>query len=435
MLIKNMAILEKNGIYALFNPFFPKPVFVNNEELQRFLCGDLTNKEKGILSDHFLIESAENEKTLEKFQEIYAPEKEIMTLYVILTRTCNLKCSYCFEVERQGVREYDQQTMTTEIAQKAIDIFADEIRLNKGNWNYQIIFYGGEPMLNWKTLSFAVDYIKKLQYQNILPNNIRLAMNTNGTLITEEVAVYLKKHSIAVTVSLDGTQEIHDKHRKDCFGEGTFDVACEGYHSLKKAGVNVCPSVTVSEQMVGKTLEIIKELHFEIGFDGMGINPLMAPPKDFVDGSAKYFEKLSRDLIDCFVWGREAGISEDRSMRKVNSFIDLNPHIADCCAYGQQLVIQPDGSIGICHASKEHNYCTVWNYKNPSEYENMEAWMKRLPIFNKECSSCQAIFLCGGGCAHAAKLHHGDITQMDKMFCLHTKTMLEFLIWDLYERC
>lgn len=433
MLAKNAFWLIRDGVVALFNTLRLSPVFLTMDEFKRIQRGEYSDTEREILTEHGLV-AFSNEPTIEQFRKDYCPEDEVMTLYLLLTRECNLACDYCFEVERKGVHEYGRGFMSASTAIKAVDIFALEYAQNKRDWNYQIILYGGEPSLNWTTLKAVVTHIKLLQAKKLLPEKLLLAMNTNGTLTDKEKACFLAANDVSVCVSLDGTKEVHDLHRKDNNGNGTFELAISGYKNLVEADAKVCPSLTISSEVVSNTLEMVKSLHEKLGFKALGLNPLMCDQNCLSIDHKEYERLVAREIIKIFNWGRENNVSEDRALRKVRSFVNKEPHIADCCAYGQQIVVQPNGSIGICHASKEHDYCTIWDYKSPHKTELAKKWIDRLPIMNSKCESCEAIYICGGGCAHSAKLLKGSTAEIDEGFCEHSKTMLEFLVWDLYEK-
>ena len=432
-LIWNVCTLERGGVIALFNPFWPDPVYIDAECFDRFQQSEWSDAELSALNEHRLV-TVGGANDIADFRREYQLEKEVMTLYLILTRTCNLRCNYCFEVERHGVRQYDQEMMSLEVAIRSIDIFAQEYARNQSSWNYQVILYGGEPVLNWKVLMATVEYMEQLKSEGRLPQDLRIALNTNGTLVDQKKTEFLALHNVSVAVSIDGDRTIHDRNRLDCKGKGSYDRALAGYNQLADSGATVCPSVTVSPETVGRTLAIVQGLHVELGFNAVGLNPMMGAPDDFESGPEVYHELIASDIIETFKWARELGIAEDRALRKVNSMMSLKPHTADCCAYGQQIVIQPDGSIGICHATSDYNYCTVWDYQSPYETEQVANWTDRLPLFHESCADCEAIFICGGGCAHSALLLHEDLEALDSGFCVHSKSMLNFLIWDIFDK-
>jgi uncharacterized protein len=49
-----------------------------------------------------------------------------------------------------------------------------------------------------------------------------------------------------------------------------------------------------------------------------------------------------------------------------------------------------------------------------------------------QCQDCPALGICGGGCPHNADRTKGSIFELDERFCVHANTVLEWLIWDLY---
>ena len=160
--------------------------------------------------------------------------------------------------------------------------------------------------------------------------------------------------------------------------------------------------------------------------------------------SDDYNKKASRFIIEMFKELRQKGVYEDRMMRKVktfqNSFDAPCPWFSDCGATaGGQIVIAPDGAVGICHGC-------LWDRKyfvssvdddsfdartNPTYKE----WSQLTPINRNECENCAALGICGGGCPiNAMNSKKGNtIHSMDERFCIHSKMTLEFLIKDLYK--
>lgn len=129
---------------------------------------------------------------------------------------------------------------------------------------------------------------------------------------------------------------------------------------------------------------------------------------------------------------------EDRAMRKVVSFIDQHPLHADCAAIGHQIVVSPEGSIGICQdyiKDRTGFRSSVFdtNY-NPFKDDLFLEWSKRTPFRMKECHSCAALGICGGGCPASAEARTGSIWNKDNRVCAHSTQTLNFLIWDTYHK-
>lgn len=126
-------------------------------------------------------------------------------------------------------------------------------------------------------------------------------------------------------------------------------------------------------------------------------------------------------------------------MRKVDSFVKSEIYAFDCgAAGGGQIVIAPDGQVGICHGylgSRKHFATTVDDETfDPRNDPVFIEWSRRSPLNMDACRECPALGICGGGCPLNADFEEGSIWGLDKRFCVHCKTTLEWLIWDLYKQ-
>lgn len=106
--------------------------------------------------------------------------------------------------------------MSFETAKKAIDyLFAHSCEKSR----VVIAFYGGEPLLRMDLIKKCVAYVD--EYYSEKP--VYYTLTTNGTPLTDSVIEYLFAHDINIMISLDGTKEMHDRHRKYPDGSGSFD--------------------------------------------------------------------------------------------------------------------------------------------------------------------------------------------------------------------
>ncbi|MBU1871132.1 SPASM domain-containing protein [Patescibacteria group bacterium] len=126
-------------------------------------------------------------------------------------------------------------------------------------------------------------------------------------------------------------------------------------------------------------------------------------------------------------------------MRKVDAFVKSELYAFDCgAAGGGQIVIAPDGHVGICHGylgSRKHFVTTVDDEAfDPQNDPVFMEWSRRSPLSMDVCRECPALGICGGGCPLNADFEEGSIWGLDKRFCVHCKTTLEWLIWDLYKQ-
>lgn len=195
-------------------------------------------------------------------------------------------------------------------------------------------------------------------------------------------------------------------------------------------------SVTLSEETIKNTKDILK-LVDTYGVKAFGFNIMMSsdtfvPPQSYNEAAAQF-------IIDEFIELRERGIYEDRMMRKLKSFSKAQVYFSDCAATtGGQIVIAPNGQVGICHGCLHNKEYFVAHIDDDDfvavKDKNFIEWSQLTPVNHEECMDCPALGICGGGCPiNAMHLKPGNtIHSIDERFCVHSQKTLEFFIRDLY---
>jgi len=141
---------------------------------------------------------------------------------------CNLNCEYCFYLEKHALfGEREQYRMSDEV----LSAFIKNYIVNQPTPVVEFVWQGGEPTL------LGVDFFKRvieLQRPFAQQKAIMNSLQTNGTLLTDEWCVFLKKHNFMIGISFDGPKDIHDRYRRDRQGKGTFDQVMHGIGLLQK---------------------------------------------------------------------------------------------------------------------------------------------------------------------------------------------------------
>jgi uncharacterized protein len=436
--------VEEGEIYALYNALWLRVIFVEAQLLPlisglqkgetpedsiRALPPELRSEGEELIQalkkERFLDHNGDQEQLARLQHE--TEHLPVSLMYLIVTRNCNLMCDYCYLAKALCPKK--NADMTIEVAQNAIDLFASALIAQGVIEGAQIIFYGGEPMANPRVVEFALDYATKK-----IPG-IQFIMNSNGTLVTAELAQLLAKHHVNVAISIDGPKETHDRHRIDRGGRGTFDRVVQGLRVLQDQGVDVGISCTITPENVGHLTGVTKWLISELGIRSLGFNLLMGHQRD-VTALDEYQTKAARALIDCFKITRDAGVYEDRMMRRVNSLSSGNACVNDCGGCGQQIVVTPDGRLGVCQAFMEtgENFIPMANDFDPTNHPLWRQWARRSPFNMADCQKCQALSMCGGGCPYNGYLRTGNIMSTDTVHCAHAKEALNFLLEDLWQK-
>ena len=427
---------------ALWHSLRMKPVFIERglyELLQNGECSEELEREL-IDKKIFLSYEGEDEQIISRLRQ-NAPQPDVNLAYFILSEHCNLACKYCFvgsDACGQGISS--TKDMTPEIAEKALDVFARQLEQSSEDYTeYEsnIIFFGGEPLLKFDVLEYVARRVKELSESRPVLRNTSLAVITNGTLLNEERILKLDAMGVAVSISIDGFTEQANSMRVDKQGNETFERVVQVLETYKRLEVDPPSlSVTLTERTIEDLPSMLK-LVGDYGVRGFGYNVLLK--REDEDGG-EYYEAASQFIIDSFLALREHGVYEDRIMRKLNAFAHSRVHFSDCGATsGGQILFAPDGRIGICQGlmSESENYVAdIWDDDFiANEHPAWKAWSGLTAIHNDECLSCEALGICGGGCPVNARLVHPELGLhcVDERSCVHSKKTLEFLIRDLYE--
>lgn len=161
---------------------------------------------------------------------------QVFNITLELTEKCNLRCKYCiYHPSHPNYRKFGHKNMSFETAKKAIDFLDNHSSNNK---EVYIGFYGGEPLLNFNLLEKCINY-GNTKFKN---KNVLYSMTTNATLITEDIAKFLVKNKVLITVSLDGPEAVHNENRVYANNKGSFNDAVKGLKNLiiayKKEHIN-----------------------------------------------------------------------------------------------------------------------------------------------------------------------------------------------------
>lgn len=433
--LSHETLYLKAKLFDLVCQFLKRVAVEEKQETVRRTIRELTEA-------NFLIDSDDDEK--DKIEELRHASHQpgIYMLYLLLTDACNLGCTYCFIEEPSGKRP-KPNPMSFPVVKKALDLYIrclERIDPEVSKIRTKMInLYGGEPLINKAVLVQTLEYIEDLKKQGRLPDDLRLSLNTNGTLVDEEIALILKEHDVEVGVSIDGPRKYHDSHRKYWRSErGSFDEAVRAYQLLKKLGVNIGVSCTIPEENVDALPDIFRWFVEELGVEAMGFNPMLES-QSFKVQDPSYPQRVAEAMVECYKIARKVGVYEDRMMRKVKAFVGQYFYDRDCSAVGRQIVVGPKGEVGTCAAF----YGTGKYFIQPKEglesfdpYSHLcwQEWGKRLTINFPECLECPALGICGGGCPYNAWVRHGSIWEIDDFFCPHALKTLEWLVWDLYDQ-
>lgn len=441
-------LLHQDGVSALVNSLTLGVVYVPTEELHTLMeklrsPNDVGETELAqlLVSQGLLVENqVADEQALTEMREQLKSEMSLELLYLLVTDGCNLRCTYCFEETPLLTGPFRTTQMTGETVVKALDLFAAMAALHSNQEKKKVIhLYGGEPLANRKAVYEAVSYANDLKARGVLPNNCQIAIVTNGVLLNEEDARLFATHNVTVGLSIDGPASITDLYRiPKRHDVSVTQRVTAAFRLLKHYGVSIGLSVTLTPQAIehfDEFLAFFTDGEFRTA-DGVSLNLLHFTPNMRLPDD--YYRAAVECQIKAFKRFREIGLYEERVMRKVRAFVDQEPVYADCGVVGRQLVVAPDGRIGVCQDFVKPRTYFPRSVYDAEHHDLLDAlfadWRDRSPFSMPQCVDCPALGICGGGCPASAELKTGNRWNLDERACHHSKQILEWLVWDAYAK-
>jgi len=191
---------------------------------------------------------------------------------------CNLNCSYCYYLEKKTLYpEKKDLFMSDEILEEYIiqHIQASTESIISFSW------HGGEPLMA------GIDFYRKVilfQNKHKTPDSeIVNGIQTNGTLLNDEWCRFLADEGFIVGISIDGTEDLHNRYRRTKDNNNTFLNVIRGYKLLQKCGVFPEILCVVNSYNVNFPL-IIYNYFKELGTKFITFLPLVEPQDESPTG-------------------------------------------------------------------------------------------------------------------------------------------------------
>ena len=341
---------------------------------------------------------------------------------------CNLNCTYCFYLDKAEMFEAGKHRMSDEVLENMIM----QVMKQSGN-EVNITWQGGEPTLMGLPFFKKVIELETKYGQGKVVGN---GLQTNGLLLTEEWADFLKEYHFLVGISLDGPQHIHDHYRKTPNGKGSWNIVSRNARMLVKKGVEVNAMTTVTDYSVNYAKEIY-QFHKAMGIGWMQFIPIVETDKTNTNQAAKFSvsgEQYGKFLCDVFdLWMADYAKGEETtSVRHVESvffrYVGMEapecPLKRECGVY---LVVEHNGDIYPCDffVTPETKLGNIADDQliDLLNSEAMTAFGKRKTLLPESCLSCKWKSYCYGGCTKDRVKDLRD--QGENHFCVSYKMFLE----------
>jgi len=330
----------------------------------------------------------------------------LRTIYFYPTESCNLKCRHCWitppYAKNSSAQAYAGQNSANLSFDEIKEVIADALPLGLNS----IKLTGGEPFLHPRVM----DYLRYFKEKGL-----SLILETNGTLIDEEIIVELKKMGCGISVSIDGASpETHDRVRGV---PGSFDRVMRALQLMKKHDYP-CEVIFSLYKQTWKELERIIEILDDLKGFNLKINPLCAI------GRGERLANASLDLPIEEILKLNKTIEHGYSRRYKNVPIYLHVPVAftpikgigdgqGCCACRILNIIGllSDGRVSYCGIGRLEDELVLGNIRNEklstiwNNSPRLRDFRKKMPRGLKGiCGACIHKHQCLGSCV--AQTYH-----------------------------
>ncbi|HYC12139.1 MAG TPA: TIGR04084 family radical SAM/SPASM domain-containing protein [Nitrososphaerales archaeon] len=297
-----------------------------------------------------------------------------MQYFVILTKECNLSCTYCGGGSVTPPREvqYSVEDLKAFLSQDADAV---------------VEFYGGEPLLRIGTMAEIMETVPG-----------RFAVQTNG-LFLDRVEPPLLHRLHTILVSVDGTREVTDRER----GKGVYDRVMRNAALARSRGFRgdlvARMTVTQGSNVFDNVMHLLGTRLFDHVHWQLSFSMFWDAGEDNEPGLSEWVHEYNSGVSSLVTWwldemrrsGRVAGIvpfigvvrtllSGEKSKLRCGSGIDF-------------FAIMPDGRISACPVAVDFDFSMVGSLR-----ESTPGSLRDAVLVGEPCTSCDVLDVCGGRC-------------------------------------
>ncbi len=313
---------------------------------------------------------------------------------------CNLRCAYCFYLEKAGlypetkVHRMDDATLERMVA----------AYMATPQPTYAFGWQGGEPTL------MGTDFFRRVtdlqQRHGRSGASVANGVQTNATLIDDPMAAHFARFSFLLGVSLDGPPALHDRFRLTQAGGGSHAAVWRGIETLRRHQVEFNILTLVSQANVNHPRDVYRYLR-EQDFLYHQYIPCVEADADgtplpfAIDGEA--WGDFLCAIFDEWMHGDTRRVS----IRLFDSILAvLVNNVRNVCHFGrdcrQYFVVEHNGDVYPCDFFVEKPLrlgninVDEWDALGRSELYREFGRMKAQ--WHPACAQCPWLDICAGDC-------------------------------------
>lgn len=335
-----------------------------------------------------------------------------------LTDNCNLKCVYCY---RQ--MKLSNNYLSKDIANKIINHIIDIDRSKRIQCEFiRVIFFGGEPLLNFEMIEHIVSEVKS----KVKNYKLRFSISTNGVLLKPSIIDFLCENKFNIQVSFEGEEKTQGVSRPFLNGKNSYDIIeanLSGLSNEKKEFFTVGLSVSkLTPDVPSAILNLIEQgfSSFNLLFvidDILRVNNLTISDFEFI-------KKTVDNIVTIFVESIKSGkFITIHPIFDNLMFLESRIPTGACSSTFSIEAFGTSGNIYPCQrflSMPEYSYGDVTKGYDEKRLEQIRE--KNMPD-RTHCNNCWLETICSGKCAYLQAIYgEGEINEMS--------CVIQSIIWD-----
>ncbi len=317
---------------------------------------------------------------------------------------CNMRCGYCYYLGKAALFPPGPWRMPEDLLERFI---AQRLEASPGPTTH-FEWHGGEPTI------LGLDYFRHIvRLQNAhRPSGRRVSngIQTNGLLLDEAWAKFLKEEGFSVGLSLDGPADLHDVFRRTAAagaGGNTHARVAAAFQLLKRHGV-FCNVLCVLHAENAAEPDRVYDFFRALGVKYLQFLPLVVPtPRGGVSAPTASPGAIGAFLCRIFDrWlqndvGRVVIQAFDEALRPIYGVPHaLCIHRETC---GDVAVLEHDGGLYMCDHYVDADHFLGNLRERPLSEMVADPAMRRFGRARRDalssvCRECDVLASCNGGC-------------------------------------